>query len=144
MNTFSSVGIAKYTVFYSGEFIGGRMRKVELTCDCEEIHSDVVTLVRDSLDSDTIMNSLTNFYKLFADSTRIRILCALDKHELCVCDISSLLDMTISAVSHQLKLLRESDLVKATKQGKVVYYSLKDEHVRAMIECGLEHIKEKL
>ncbi|MCR4736509.1 MAG: metalloregulator ArsR/SmtB family transcription factor [Treponema sp.] len=83
------------------------------------------------------------FYKIFADVTRVRILCALDKAELCVCDLSSFLGMTISAVSHQLKLLRESDLVKTRRDGKVVYYSLTDEHVQQIIECGMEHILEK-
>jgi len=119
------------------------MGKSEVTCDCEVIHQDVVQHVKQEFQSEETIAELAGFYKIFSDSTRIKILYALDKHEMCVCDLSSLLNMTISAVSHQLKLLRESNLVKTNRQGKVVYYSLADEHVKKIIECGLEHILEK-
>ncbi len=90
-----------------------------------------------------VIEKMAAFYKIFGDPTRVRILCALDKSELCVCDLSALLEMNVSAVSHQLKLLRESDLVKTRRDGKEVYYSLSDEHVQKIIECGMEHILEK-
>lgn len=112
-------------------------------CDSMVIHTEVVEKVKMDFPADLLVNKMASFYKIFADSTRVRILCALDRAELCVCDISSLLGMTISAVSHQLKLLRESDLVKTRREGKVVYYSLSDEHVQKIIECGMEHILEK-
>jgi len=118
------------------------MGKSEISCDCEVIHEDVVQHVKQELQSTQVIEEVACFFKIFGDSTRVRILNALDKHELCVCDLSSLLDMTISAVSHQLKILRESNLVKTKREGKVVYYSLADEHVQKIIECGLEHILE--
>ena len=118
------------------------MGKNELTSDCVVIHNDAVETVKQTFPSEEVLLDLADFYKIFSDSTRIKILYALDKSELCVCDISSLLNMTISAVSHQLKLLRESNLVKTHREGKVIYYSLADEHVQKIIECGLEHVME--
>ena len=115
----------------------------EPICETMIIHTDIIEKVKSDFPADGLVEKMAAFYKIFGDSTRIRILCALDKAELCVCDISSLLGMTISAVSHQLKLLRESDLVKTRRDGKVVYYSLADEHVQQIIECGMEHILEK-
>jgi len=119
------------------------MGKNELTCDCVVIHSDVVEKVKNEFPEEELLADLSDFYKIFSDSTRVKILYALDKSELCVCDISSLLNMTISAVSHQLKILRESNLVKTHRDGKVVYYSLSDEHVQKIIEFGLEHVCEE-
>lgn len=118
------------------------MGRSELTCDCEVIHNDVVETVKKQLQIDEIFFSLADFYKIFGDTTRVKILYALDKSEMCVCDISSLLNMTISAVSHQLKILRDSNLVKSRRDGKVIYYCLADEHVKEIIECGLEHVLE--
>ncbi len=118
------------------------MGKSEITCDCEVIHSEVVDSVKSQLENDSLIIDLADFFKIFGDSTRLKIMLALAKSELCVCDIASLLNMTISAVSHQLKLLRESNLVKTKRSGKVVYYSLADEHVAEIIECGLEHVLE--
>lgn len=119
------------------------MGKSEISCDCEVIHTEVVEAVKKQLEKDEIICDLSDFFRIFGDTTRLKILLCLDKNELCVCDISSLLNMTISAVSHQLKLLRDSNLVKTRRDGKVVYYSLADEHVRKIIECGLEHVLEK-
>lgn len=118
------------------------MGKSELTCDCEIIHEDHVESVKKQLPVDEVIFEVADFYKIFGDTTRIKILYALDKMELCVCDISSLLNMTISAVSHQLKILRESNLVSTRRDGKIVYYSLADEHVKEVIECGFEHVLE--
>ena len=86
--------------------------------------------------------ALANFYKMYADNTRLRILWALSCEEMCVCDLASLLDMTISAISHQLKSLRLAKLVKFNKQGKVVYYSLVDCHVKEIFDMGFEHVSE--
>lgn len=119
------------------------MGKSEVTCDCEVIHEDLVKKVKEQLQSEEIITELAVFYKIFSDTTRVKILYALDKSDLCVCDISALLNMSISAVSHQLKILRDSYLVKTKREGKVIYYSLADEHVQKIIECGLEHILEK-
>ena len=87
--------------------------------------------------------SVADFFKIFGDSTRFKILYALDKEKLCVCDISALLKMSTSAVSHQLRVLRDSNLVKTERDGKIIYYSLADEHVKQIIECGMDHILEK-
>ena len=115
--------------------------KAEL-CECEIIHEDIVKKVKQTFPKDEMMFDLADFYKIFGDTTRIKILYALDKSELCVCDISALLGMSLSAVSHQLKILRDSNLVKTRREGKVVYYSLADEHVKSILECGIEHISE--
>jgi ArsR family transcriptional regulator len=111
-------------------------------CDCEVIHEDIVRRVRKSMPKDEDFYDLADLYKMFADSTRVSILWALSREEMCVCDIAVLLGMTKSAISHQLKNLRLSNLVKYTKQGKVVYYSLADSHVRDIFKKGFEHIKE--
>ena len=120
------------------------MGKSELTCDVTEIHDSVVEEVKSTFLADEILFDLADFYKIFGDTTRIKILYALDKKDLCVCDIASVLDMTVSAVSHQLKTLRDSNLVKTRREGKSIFYSLSDDHVRKIIECGLEHVKEKI
>ena len=118
------------------------MQKKDEVCDCEIIHEDVVKKVKQTFPKDEMMFDLADFYKIFGDTTRVKILYALDKSELCVCDISALLGMSLSAVSHQLKILRDSNLVKTRREGKVVYYSLADEHVKSILECGIEHISE--
>ena len=118
------------------------MENIE-TCESEIIHEDTVKKVKATFLKDEMIFDLADFYKIFGDTTRVKILYALDKSELCVCDISALLGMSVSAVSHQLRALRESDLVRTKRDGKVIYYSLADEHVRSILECGIEHIKEK-
>lgn len=111
-------------------------------CECEEIHSDIVEKRRAEMPDDSTLYDLSDFFKVLGDSTRISILFAIDGEPMCVCDIASLLGMTKSAVSHQLKILRQSDLVSYRKVGKNVFYSLADDHVRDIIEKALEHIKE--
>ena len=114
-----------------------------VVCDCNTIHNDKVEQARSQmLDDDTLLN-IADFYKALSDSTRIKIINALDKADLCVCDISSLLNMTKSAVSHQLQNLREMQLIKGERRGKEVIYSLADDHVKQVFEICLEHIKEK-
>jgi len=112
-------------------------------CESDIIHEDAVNKVKSQFPPDETIFDLADFYKIFGDTTRVRILYALDKSDLCVCDISALLNMTVSAVSHQLKVLRDSNLVATRRDGKIVYYSLADDHVKEIIECGLDHIKEK-
>lgn len=119
------------------------MEQSETCSDVDVIHADIVDKVKKDFPSNQLINTLSDFFKIFGDTTRVKIMCALDKSEMCVGDISVLLDMTVSAVSHQLKILREASLVKTKRQGKIVFYSLADEHVQRIIECGIEHIIEK-
>ncbi len=111
-------------------------------CDCEAIHEDAVARVRADMPQGADFHDLSNLYKMFSDYTRVQILWALSREEMCVCDLAVLLDMSRSAISHQLKSLRLSNLVKYDKRGKVVYYSLSDDHVRDIFEKGFEHIRE--
>ena len=118
------------------------MKHNKLECDCEVIHEEVVKRVRKTMPKEEDFYDLADLYKMFSDSTRIRILWALSCQEMCVCDIAVLLGMTKSAISHQLRALRLSKLVKYNKQGKEVYYSLADSHVKDIFEKGFEHIHE--
>ena len=112
-------------------------------CDCNAIHEDIVNQVRDKMPQEERLYDLAELFKVFGDSTRIRILWALHEVEMCVCDIAVLLNMTQSAISHQLRVLKQANLVKNRKEGKVVYYSLVDDHVREIFDQGLIHINEK-
>ncbi|NLL13474.1 MAG: winged helix-turn-helix transcriptional regulator [Fibrobacter sp.] len=111
-------------------------------CSCTIIHEDVINNVREQLPSSEAILELADFFKILADSTRIRILSALSHAEMCVCDISALLNMTQSAVSHQLRLLKQSRLVKNRKNGKIVYYSLDDKHIKDVLSVGFDHLGE--
>ena len=111
-------------------------------CECESVHTDVVEAVRPQLLSDAESIDLASLFKLFGDGTRVRILQALRVHELCVCDLAGLLGLTKSAISHQLKALRLSNLVKFRREAQNVFYSLADEHVEAILDIGLEHLRE--
>jgi DNA-binding transcriptional ArsR family regulator len=111
-------------------------------CDCDVIHEEVVNEVREKMFSKESYNDLAMLYKMFADSTRVQILHALELNEMCVCDLAVLLGVTKSAVSHQLKSLRLSNLVKFRKEGQVVFYSLSDSHVRDILDKGFEHTGE--
>ena len=113
------------------------------TCQEEELHPEAIHRVREKLPQDEVLYDLAELFKIFGDSTRVKILYALlEAEELCVCDIASLMDVTQSAVSHQLRVLKSSKLVKFRKEGKTVYYSLADDHVRKIIAQGMEHIEE--
>jgi len=118
------------------------MKNNSYVCDSVVIHADVVAKVRSAMPEALDFYNLSNLYKIFSDNTRLRILWALSCEEMCVCDLAALLGMTNSAISHQLKSLRLAKLVKYNKQGKVVYYSLMDEHVKDIFENGFRHIKE--
>ena len=111
-------------------------------CDCDEVHTEIVRRKRESMPEEETLYDLSDFFKIFGDSTRMSILFAIDGEPMCVCDIAELLGMTKSAVSHQLKILRQSSLITYRKSGKNVFYSLADDHVRDIIEKALEHIKE--
>jgi len=112
------------------------------TCDCDVIHEDVVNEVKSKMQPKDEYIQLASLYKMFGDATRTQILHALEHHEMCVCDLAVLLGITKSAVSHQLKALRLSNLVKFRKEGQIVYYSLADDHVKLIIDMGMEHLSE--
>ena len=118
------------------------MKREEIFCDCDVLHAEVVERVREKLPDESILYDLADFFKVLGDSTRARIMWALDESEMCVCDLAVLLNMTKSAISHQLRSLRQANLVKYRREGKVVFYSLADDHVKQVFEMGLEHILE--
>lgn len=112
-------------------------------CNCSLIHEEVVREVRENIPDEETLYELAELFKVLGDATRVKILYALLNAEMCVCDIAALLGMTQSAISHQLRVLKQSRLVKYRKDGKVVYYSLDDEHVKHIFDQGLIHIEEK-
>ncbi|MDR5586251.1 MULTISPECIES: metalloregulator ArsR/SmtB family transcription factor [Clostridium] len=112
------------------------------SCKCNIIHEDTVMKVKDSLPQEETLYDLAEFFKVFGDSTRIKIICALFESELCVCDMAALLGMTQSAISHQLRTLKSARLVKFRREGKVIYYSLDDEHIKHIFDEGFKHITE--
>ena len=117
------------------------MKKETLVCECTVIHQEVIDKIK--LPEEELLYDLGDFFKILGDSTRIKILSALFQSEMCVCDIAALLGMTQSAISHQLRVLKQGRLVKHRKEGKVVYYSLDDDHIKQIVDQGLTHISEK-
>ena len=111
--------------------------------DCTVIHQEVVDKVRQTLPNEDLLLDLADAFKLFSDSTRLKILYALMEAEMCVCDISVLLGMTKSSVRHQLRVLKQANLVKYRKAGRVIYYSLADDHVRTICQMGMAHVLEE-
>lgn len=111
-------------------------------CDFLCVHKDTVNEVRCKIPDQNTLTELADLYKLFGDPTRIKILMSLSRHELCVCDLAALIDMSQSAVSHQLRLLKQGRLVKSRREGKSIFYSLADDHVHTMLAQGMEHISE--
>ncbi len=111
-------------------------------CDFLHAHDELVEKVRREMPGEDILYDLTELFRIFGDSTRIRILYVLFESEMCVCDIAALLGMNQSAISHQLKALKTARLVKARREGKTVFYSLADDHVKTIIDQGMEHILE--
>ena len=111
-------------------------------CDCNEIHDDLLKIVNDTMPEETELYDLAELFKVFGDSTRIRILFVLFEAEVCVCDLAKVLNMTQSAISHQLRILKANKLVNSRREGKSVFYSLADGHVRTIIAQGREHIEE--
>jgi ArsR family transcriptional regulator len=112
------------------------------TCISEGIHGDTVEKVRNLMPDQVELYELSDLFKLFGDSTRISILWALSESEMCVCDLCALLQMKQPAVSHQLKNLKQARVVKARREGKVIYYSLDDDHIRQLLNLGMEHLLE--
>lgn len=117
-------------------------RKNAPACEFMHVHEDVVQRVRAETPDEELLFDLAELFKVFGDTTRIKILYLLFEAELCVCDIAQLLGMTQSAISHQLQVLKKSKLVKHRKSGKTVFYSLADDHVRTIVGQGMEHITE--
>ena len=107
------------------------------------IHEDTVNQIREKMPQEETLYDLAELFKVFGDSTRIKILWALDEAEMCVCDIAFLLNMTQSAISHQLRVLKQAELVKSRREGKIVFYYLEDEHVKQIFDQGLIHISEE-
>ena len=111
-------------------------------CDCSVIHEEIVNTVKAKMPLEEDLYDLAELFKVFGDSTRIKILWALVEAEMCVCDIAVLLNMTQSSISHQLRVLKQARLVKNRKEGKIVFYSLEDEHIKQIFDQGLIHINE--
>ncbi len=120
------------------------MEKKELMCDCNVIHQNAVDIALKNKPEEKELENLTTLFKILGDSTRTKILWILDHHEMCVCDIANVLNMTKSSISHQLAILREAGIVRFRRSGKEVYYTLDDEHISRLYEIGLEHINHKL
>ena len=116
-------------------------RKAEV-CDGFEVHEDLLKIVNETLPEETELYDLAELFKVFGDSTRIRILFVLFEAEVCVCDLAKVLNMTQSAISHQLRILKQNKLVKSRREGKSIFYSLADDHVRTIINQGRDHIEE--
>lgn len=111
-------------------------------CEVGEVHEELLQTVRNNLPPEEQLYDLAELFKVFGDSTRIRILFVFFEAEVCVCDMAAALNMTVSAVSHQLKILKQNKLIKSRRDGRSVYYSLADEHVRAIVGQGMEHVTE--
>lgn len=111
-------------------------------CSCDIVHNTVIEDVKKKMPQEEKLYDLAELFKVFGDTTRVKIISALFEAELCVCDIAELIHMTQSAISHQLRVLRQARLVKHRKEGKVVFYSLDDEHIKTIFNQGLEHILE--
>lgn len=118
-------------------------RDQDLCCAVTQVHPDAVERVRKLLPRDETLYDLAELFKIFGDSTRVKILYALLESELCVCDIAKLMDVSQSAVSHQLRVLKASKLVKFRREGKAIFYSLADDHVVSILSQGMEHIEEE-
>lgn len=118
--------------------------KKEMQCNCRYIQEEVVNKVQQQMPPEEKLYDLADLFKVFGDSTRIKIICALFESEMCVCDIAYLLNMSHSAISHQLRVLKQNRLVKRRKEGKVVFYSLDDEHIERIFSQGMMHIDESL
>ena len=118
-----------------------KINAAEMCCEEHKV-SEITDIVMEKMPNDIFLQELADFFKVFGDYTRIKILWALEQSELCVCDIGRVVGMSKSAVSHQLSTLKKANLVKFRREGKNIYYSLKDNHVKQLLEVGLDHIQE--
>ena len=114
-----------------------------MTKKCTHDHTDLLGRIRGELPTDELLSDLADLYKIFGDSTRIKIMFSLYEEEMCVCAISELLGMTQSAISHQLKVLKDAKLVANRREGKTIYYRLSDDHVKSIIAQGFDHLLEE-
>ena len=114
----------------------------QFSCDVTDVHQEAVEAVSAAMPEGAFFLKIAEFFRILGDPTRCKIISALESRELCVCDISSILGMTKSAVSHQLSILRRANLVKYRREGKNVFYSLSDQHVSGIFEAGREHVNE--
>lgn len=126
---------------------GHKMKKINMddrieVCEAHIVHQDLVDKAKKDKPSDEMIDDLSNLFKVLGDQTRIKIIYSLIDSEMCVCDIAETIAMTQSAVSHQLRVLKQARLVKFRKEGKTVFYSLDDKHINMIFDCGLSHIKE--
>ncbi|MEA4963849.1 metalloregulator ArsR/SmtB family transcription factor [Lutispora sp.] len=112
-------------------------------CESNIIHEDIVKKVRDNMPDEDLLYDISDLFRVFGDSTRVKILHVLFEAEMCVCDIAALLNMNQSAISHQLRILKDARLVKNRREGKVIYYSLDDEHVKHIFDQAMAHIKHR-
>lgn len=119
------------------------MSKNEFICDCNMIHDETVKETLSKMPEENTFNKIAEFFKILGDTTRTKILFALDLNEMCVCDIANVLGMSKSSISHQLGTLRRMNIVKCRKVGKEVFYTLDDEHIQQVFEIALEHIEHK-
>lgn len=117
--------------------------EIEDRCENDCVHQAEVTRAKAKMPDEGMLSNLGDFFKTFGDSTRIRIVAALISGELCVCDIAAALDMSVSAVSHQLRMLRQSKIVRTRRDGKQIFYSIEDTHVVILFSVGLEHLREE-
>lgn len=116
--------------------------KEPVCCETVEVHEDLLRIVEQTMPEETELYDLAELFKVFGDSTRIRILFVLSSAEVCVCDLARVLNMTQSAISHQLRVLKQNKLVKSRREGKSIFYSLADGHVSTIIAQGRDHIEE--
>ena len=117
--------------------------KEPVCCETVEVHEDLLRIVEQTMPEETELYDLAELFKVFGDSTRIRILFVLSSAEVCVCDLARVLNMTQSAISHQLRILKQNKLVKSRREGKSIFYSLADGHVSTIIAQGRDHIEEE-
>lgn len=113
-----------------------------ICCELMHVHEEIVKKVQEEMPEEDVLFDLSELFKTFGDSTRIRILYCLFASEMCVCDIATLLNMTQSAISHQLSILKKSKLIKSRRDGKIIFYSLADGHVRTILNQGIDHVTE--
>lgn len=123
--------------------MGVCMKDLEV-CEEHVIHPEIIKQVKENLPEHETLDALADLFKVFGDYTRIKLLCALFGHEMCVCDLAEVTQMSQSAISHQLRVLKQAQLVGNRRQGKTIFYFLKDEHVKLIYEAGLSHVKEKI
>lgn len=141
MNGYSTIMDLVEGVFNQRRHVMSNEKKfTNQACDCNVIHKEAVLIALQNKPQKEELESLSVLFKILGEKTRINILWALDNHEMCVCDIANALDMTKSSISHQLAILRENGIVRSRKEGKEVYYTLDDEHIKKLYEIGLEHI----